>query len=125
MCLWWEGKGLFLGMMALLKQMSFNRRPAEGEMGVAESVRSNPGLEDLDISGGWSGDDDAEEFAAALAHNTSLKRLSLPSCSFGGRGLRDITEALKTSMIIDSLHLCYLLMGDAGAELLADLLVST
>ena len=108
-----------------MKHRSFSRRPAEGEMGVAEYVRSNPGVNSLYISGGWFGDDDAEELAAALAHNTSLKKLALSRCSFGGRGLRGITEALKTSTVIEELDLCGLQIGDAGAELLADLLVST
>ena len=38
-CIWWEGKGLFWGRMASLKQMGFGRRPAEGATGVAETVR--------------------------------------------------------------------------------------
>ena len=108
-----------------LKKLVFGRRPAEGRMGVAESVRTNPGLEYLSIDGGWFEDDDAEELGAALAHNTSLKRLSLIDCSFGGRGLRGITEALKTSTVIECLGLHKLRTGDAGAEILADLLVST
>ena len=108
-----------------MKQVTFIRRPAEGATGVAESVRSNPGLEQLAISGGWFGDDDAEELGAALAHNTTLKSLALYCCSFGGRGMRGITEALKTSTVIDDLVFMEIFqIGDAGAELLADLLVS-
>jgi Ran GTPase-activating protein (RanGAP) involved in mRNA processing and transport len=114
--------------MASLKQMSFSslNRPAAGAAGVAESVRSNPDFEELTIHGfGWFGEDEAEELAAALAHNTSLKKLEFSYCSFGRRGLRGITEALKTSTVIDRLVLCELPIGDAGAEHLADLLVST
>jgi Ran GTPase-activating protein (RanGAP) involved in mRNA processing and transport len=114
--------------MASLKQLDFSRRPAEGEKSVAESVRSNPGLEELDITGGWFEDDDAEELGAALAHNTSLKKLRLFRCSFGGRGLRGITEALKTSTVLEHLYLSDvrgIVIGDAGAEHVADLLVST
>jgi len=108
------------------KRMFFNRRPAEGRTGVAESVRSNPVLEDLFIYNDWFGDDDAEELAAALAHKTSLISLVFSDCSFGERGLRVITEALKTNTVIEALLLTdNLRIGDAGAELLADLLVST
>jgi hypothetical protein len=74
---------------------------ARGAMGVTVYVQTNPGLEELVIYGGWFGDDDAEELGAALAHNTSLKKLSL-YCSFGAR-VRGITEALKTSTVIDVL----------------------
>jgi hypothetical protein len=109
--------------------VEFNRRPANGEMGVAESVRTNTGLKKLAIHGVWSGDDEAEELGAALADNTSLKMLVLSnlleSCSLGARGLRGITEALKTSAIIERLAFVNIRLGDAGAEVLADLLVST
>ena len=112
-------------MLGRWKEKNFDRRPAEGETGVAESVRSDLGLVRLSICNDWFGDDDAEELAAALAHNTSLKGLRFVDCSFGGRGLRVITEALKTSTVIECLRLGDLRIGDDGAELLADLLVST
>jgi Ran GTPase-activating protein (RanGAP) involved in mRNA processing and transport len=95
-------------------------------MGVAEYVRSNPDIDQLLIAGFWFEDNDAEELAAALAHNTSLKSLALYGCmGVGGRGLRCITEALKTNTVIDRLTLHFFQIGDAGAEVLADLLVST
>ena len=107
--------------------LRFDSPPAEGAPGVAESVRTNTGLEQLTILNPWFGDDEAEELGAALANNTSLKKLEMMSCKkLGARGMRCITEALKTSTVIECLELYEVgETGDAGTEALADLLVST
>jgi Ran GTPase-activating protein (RanGAP) involved in mRNA processing and transport len=107
------------------KKVSFHDRPTDGEAGVAESVRTNTDLEELIIYGEWFGDDDAEELGAALAHNTSLKALDVCTCSFGSRGLRGIAEALKTSRVVKAMFHGNRGIGDDGAEVLADLLLST
>jgi len=93
---------------------------------VAEVVRNNAALTTLSIHDRWFGDDDAEEIGHALAGNKSLKELDLEGCSFGARGLRAIAEALKTSNTIQNFCVTTSYnIGDAGAEIIADLLSST
>jgi hypothetical protein len=110
-----------------MASLRFDSPPAEGATGVAESVRTNTDLEDLQILNPWFGDEQAEELGAALANNKSLKKLGIMNCGkLGARGMRIITEALKTSTVIECLELFAVRgPGDAGAEALADLLVST
>ena len=106
--------------------LRYDACPSGGTACVVEAVRNNAALERLSISGGWFGDDDAEAIGHALAGNKSLKDLDLENCSFGARGLRSIAEALKTSNTIEQFLLTFLVnIGDAGAEIMADLLSST
>jgi Ran GTPase-activating protein (RanGAP) involved in mRNA processing and transport len=107
-------------------RLSYRARPSGGGKGVAEAVRNNAALLLLNINGGWFGDDDAEALGHALAGNTSLTSLDLSECSFGARGLRGIAEALKSTKTIKNIDLFSMFnIGDAGAEIMADLLSST
>jgi Ran GTPase-activating protein (RanGAP) involved in mRNA processing and transport len=101
-------------------------RPSGGAKGVAEAVRNHTALEFLFIRGGWFGDDDAEALGHALAGNTSLLLLHISGdCSFGALGLRSIAESLKTSKTIRRINLTTVRnIGDAGAQIMADLLSS-
>jgi Ran GTPase-activating protein (RanGAP) involved in mRNA processing and transport len=118
-----RGEERRFGVLGMSSHLSYGIRPSEG---VAEAVRNNAALSMLDINGDWFGDDDAEALGHALAGNTSLKSLDLWQCSFGARGLKSIAEALKFSNTINDIHLDIMKnIGDAGAEIMADLFSST
>jgi hypothetical protein len=107
----------------LLSMVQLHFRPWTG---VAETLRTRPDVDELLIynDNDWFGDDDAEELAAALAGNTSLKKLGLLGCSIGARGLRSIGEALKVNKTLTNLSFTSMKIGDAGAAIVADALVS-
>jgi hypothetical protein len=114
------------GVLGMSSRLSYGARPSGGGKGVAEAVRNDAALSMLDIARGWFGDDDAEALGHALAGNTSLLVLCLSDCSFGARGLRGIAEALKSSNTINDIRLYSMVnIGDAGAEIMADLFSST
>jgi len=110
--------------MASLTELEFEARPGEGMTGVAESVRIHNDLDDLFISGGWFGDDDAEELGAALAQHKYLKVLCLRGCSFAERGLRCIVKALKINTVLElSVEFCpFFKTKGSCAEIMSDLL---
>jgi hypothetical protein len=112
--------------MVLGKQITFFSRPhvEEGAPSVAQAVQRQTIFLSLRIEGKWFGDNDAEELGAALAENTTLVILHFFSCSFGARGWRSIAEALKTSRTITEISLWNIKIEDAGAEIMADLLLS-
>jgi len=105
--------------------LEFTSRPAAGEIGVAEILRTRPEVEDIYIYNDWFEDDDAEELGPALAGNTSLDMIFLCDCSIGARGLRSIGGALKVNETLGALILTDIDIGDAGADIMADALVSS
>ena len=91
---------------------------------MAEILRTRPEVDEICIYNDWFGDDDAEELGPALACNTSLERFILCRCSIGARGLRSIGEAMKVNETLRALIVADIDIGDAGAEIMADALVS-
>jgi hypothetical protein len=101
-------------------------RPRVGEPGMAEILRDNKAPKILGIQGAWFGDDDAEELGAALEENECADTLFMHGCSFGLRGLRSIVEGIKKSrkMRIRVFAMNSINLGDAGADILTELLIS-
>jgi hypothetical protein len=118
----WEEETRSFELLSMV--LNFCSRPAAGATGVAETMRTRSDVDYIFIRHDWFGDDDAEELAAALAGNTSLKQLFLIGCSIGARGLMSIGEALKVNNTLTVFILAGFMIGDAGAEIVADALVS-
>ena len=100
-------------------------RPRVGQPGIVEILRDNKAAKILGIRGTWFGDDDAEELGAALAENECAWGLFMYDCSFGVRGLRSIVEGIKNArkMPIRMFAMNSIDLGDAGADILTDLLI--
>ncbi|KAJ3040681.1 hypothetical protein HDV00_010574 [Rhizophlyctis rosea] len=90
---------------------------------IAEALRSNKGLEVLDLSGNMmSGENDMHGIMMlkdALSLNKKLRELSLANTNIGSEATIALAEALPLTTSIQRLHLAYNPLGLAGAMALA------
>ena len=93
-----------------------------GAAAIAETLKSNTALINLELNNNNVGDSGAAAIAEALKSNTAVTRLYLHNNSIGASGAAAIAEALKTNTALTTLRLGYNNIGDSGAAAIAEAL---
>ncbi|KAL9965540.1 hypothetical protein ACROYT_G029354 [Oculina patagonica] len=102
--------------------LSVNNIGYQGANGLAEALKKNTSLTELNLSGNNIGDAGANGLAEALQKNTSLTELNLSVNNIGYQGANGLAEALKKNTSLTELNLSGNDIGDAGATGLAEAL---
>ncbi|KJE91132.1 hypothetical protein CAOG_009530 [Capsaspora owczarzaki ATCC 30864] len=89
---------------------------------IAEALKVNRTLNDLNLRENQLGDAGARAIAETLKVNTTLNWLHLGQNQIGDAGARAIAETLKVNMSLTYLNLYDNQIGDAGAQAIAEAL---
>jgi hypothetical protein len=89
---------------------------------IAEALKGNKSVIEVNISRNNIGDEGVKVFAAALRVNQTIRNLDLSSNRLSGKGVEYLAEALKENHSITELNLSYNFMGNDGMEALAKVL---
>jgi hypothetical protein len=114
-----------LKFMAVLTELKlyYNSISDDGAKAIAEALKVNPVLTNLNLSFNSNiGDDGAKAIAEALKVNPVLTELNLRYNSIGGDGAKAIAEALKVNPVLTSLDLYRNSIGVDGAKAIAEAL---
>ena len=103
--------------------LSFNEIDNAGVRSLAEMLRTNTTLKDLNLRHNYFYDDGATTLCDALRVNVSLSRLVLTSNCIGDVGAASLAEALHMNTGITELQLASTSIGFAGAKALAQALI--
>ena len=103
--------------------MNANRIGVDGAKAIAEALKVNPVLTELDLYNNQIRDDGAKAIAEALKVNPVLTTLYLGYNSIGDDGAKAIAEALKVNPVLTKLNLqsanqCF--VGEAGKKAVRD-----
>jgi Ran GTPase-activating protein (RanGAP) involved in mRNA processing and transport len=95
-----------------------------GSTAVAEGLGANTSLQVLRILGDHTlGDAGAEALGRAMSINTTLKVLTLSSCSIGSRGVAGLVDGLRANRTLEDLGIGNNKVGEGGAEALKQALM--
>ncbi|KJE94346.1 hypothetical protein CAOG_005004 [Capsaspora owczarzaki ATCC 30864] len=89
---------------------------------IAEALKVNTTLTQLDLSDDKIGDVGAQAIAEALKVNTTLIQLHLHGNQIGDAGTQALAEALKVNTTLTQLHLQRNQIGHVGAQAIAEAL---
>jgi Ran GTPase-activating protein (RanGAP) involved in mRNA processing and transport len=103
--------------------LGYNSITSEGASILANALKHNTTLEELDFHNNRVSDIGVHSLAEVLSSNTSiLKALGLGSNGITDKGAEHLAEMLKTNQTITWLALAGNQIGDRGVQLLADTL---
>ena len=91
-----------------------------GAASLAEAMKVNTTLTQLELWANNIGAAGAASLAEAMKVNTTLTRLYLPYNNFGAAGAASLAEAIKVNTTLTQLYLSSNSIGDAGAASLAE-----
>ena len=93
-----------------------------GATALAEMLKGNMMLQKLDISSNFIGDGGATVLAEMLKENRTLQQLDVSFNSIGDGGATALTEMLKGNRMLQQLNISVNSIGDGGATALAEIL---
>ncbi|XP_004348395.2 pelle/IL-1 receptor associated Kinase [Capsaspora owczarzaki ATCC 30864] len=94
----------------------------DGAQAIAEALKVNTALTQLDLHNNQIGDAGAQAIAEALKVNTALIQLDLSRNLVGDAGALSISEALRANSTLQNLNLGSNQIGDAGARSISEAL---
>ncbi|KJE94543.1 hypothetical protein CAOG_05175 [Capsaspora owczarzaki ATCC 30864] len=108
--------------MTLTSVESWNTVGDAGAQAIAEALKVNTTLTQLDLPYNQIGDVGAHAIAQALKVNTTVTKLYLLRNQIGDVGAQAIAEALKGNTTLTHVNLFHNHIGDAGAQAIAEAL---
>ena len=101
--------------------MNVNSIGDDGAKAIAEALKVNPVLTELNLNGNFNiGPEGAKAIAEALKVNPVLTTLSIWDNKIGNEGAKAIAEALKVNPVLTELDLRVNNMGEAGEKAVRD-----
>ena len=102
--------------------LSENSITDRGATALAEMLKENKTLQQLDVSDNSIGDGGATALAEMLKENKTLQQLGVSSNSIGDGGATALAEMLKENKTLQQLDVSSNSIGDGGATALAEML---
>ena len=100
--------------------LSKNMVGDDGVAALAEAIKTNPTLTELNLSKNVVGDDGVAALAEAIKTNSTLTELNLSTNTAGDGGVAALAEAIKTNSTLTELNLSDNYINDEGVAALAE-----